>query len=57
MRNGRGFDVPRRNVVERSHDDQDAIGAVGAGLDHLIGVVDEILAQDREASWLPGPPP
>src|ERR1700722_9659776 len=43
-RNGRVFDIPGRGVVERRHDDQDAVSAVSAGLDHLIGVVDEILA-------------
>ena len=42
------LDIPGGGVVERRHDDQDAVGAVGAGLDHLIGVVDEILAQHRQ---------
>ena len=35
-------------VVERGHDDQDAVGAMGAGFDHLIGVEHEILAQHRQ---------
>ena len=32
----------------RRHDDQDAVGAPGARLDHLIGVEHEILAQHRQ---------
>ena len=43
------LDIARRGIVERRHNDQDAVGAVGAGLDHLIGVVHEILAQHRQS--------
>ena len=39
VRDGRILDIPGGGVVERRHDDQDAVGAVSAGLDHLIGVV------------------
>ena len=42
------LDVLCRAVVERRHDDQDAVGAVGAGFRHLIGVEHEILAQHRQ---------
>ena len=35
-------------VVDRRHDDEDAIGAPGARLQHLIGIEEEILAQDRQ---------
>ena len=38
----------RRRVVERRHDDEDAIGAGRARLRHLVGVVHEILAQHRQ---------
>ena len=38
VRERRVLDVPGRGIVERRHDDQDAVGAVGAGFDHLIGV-------------------
>src|SRR5258707_113603 len=48
MRDGRILDVFRGGIVERRHDDQDAVGAVGARLDHLINVVHEILAQHRQ---------
>jgi hypothetical protein len=36
------------SIVERRHDDQDAVGAMGAGLDHLIGIEHEILPQHRQ---------
>ena len=42
------LDIPGRGIIERRHDDQDAVGAMSAGLDHLIGVVHEILAQHRQ---------
>ena len=42
------LEVLRQAVVDRRHDDQDAVGAPGARLDHLIGVVHEILAQHRQ---------
>src|SRR3569623_2089342 len=44
----RVFDVARRCVIQRGHDDQDAIGAMRARFHHLIGVVHEILAQHRQ---------
>ena len=37
-------------VVDGGHDDEDAVGAPGARLQHLIGVEQEVLAQDRRAS-------
>ena len=43
------FDGLSRRVVDRRHDDEDTIGAQRAGLDDLIGLVDEILAQRRQA--------
>ncbi len=43
------LDITRRTVVERRHDDENAVGAMGAGLDHLIGIVHEILAQYRQS--------
>src|ERR1041385_454433 len=48
MRDCRSLEVARRSVVERRHDDQDAVGAVRPRLGYLPGVVHEILAQDRE---------
>ncbi len=42
------LDIAGGAVVERGHDDQDAVGAMGARLDHLIGVEHEILAQHRQ---------
>src|SRR3984957_7045191 len=42
------FQLGRADIVDRGHDDQDAIGAVTARFGHLIGVVHEILAQHRQ---------
>ena len=44
-----GGDVERAGfaIVDAGHDDQDAVGAGGAGLVDLIGVEQEILAQGR----------
>ena len=42
VQRARGF------VVDRGHDDEDAVGAPGARLQHLIGIEQEILAQDRQ---------
>ena len=47
-RERRAFEIARRRVVDRRHDDEDAVGAPGARLDHLIGLVHEILAQHRQ---------
>ena len=44
--------VSRRGVVDRRHDDEDAIGAERAGLHHLVGVDHEVLAQDGEGGRL-----
>src|SRR5262245_17445857 len=41
----RGSQLPRRRVVDRCHNDEDAVGAPGPRLRHLVGVVHEILAQ------------
>ena len=48
MRDRRVLDILGCGIVERRHDEQDAVGAIGAGLDHLIGVEDEVLAQHRQ---------
>ena len=42
-----GGQLPRGGIIERRHDQQDAIGAEGAAFQHLIRVEDEILAQHR----------
>src|SRR3546814_14280351 len=39
-------------VVERGDDQQDAVGADRARLDHLVGIDDEILAQYRQRAGL-----
>ena len=44
----RVFELARGRVVERRHDDQDAVGAPGARFRHLIGLEHEILAQRRQ---------
>src|SRR5438874_2844180 len=46
---GRVLEVGRDLVVDRRHDDQDAVGAPRARLDHLVDVIHEILAQHRQA--------
>ncbi len=38
-------EVAHQRVVERRDDEQDEVGAVGAGLSHLVGVDHEVLAQ------------
>ena len=48
VRDCRVFDIFGCAIVERRHDDQDAVGAVGARLGHLIGVVQKVLAQHRQ---------
>ena len=48
-RDCRVLDVLGRGIVERVHDDQDAVRAMGAGFEHLVGVEHEILAQHRQA--------
>ena len=45
---GEGFQLRRFRVLERGHDQQDAIGADRARLEHLVGVEHEILAQCRQ---------
>ena len=40
-------------LVERGHDQQDRVGAGGCCLGHLIGVDDEVLAQQRRCDGLP----
>lgn len=57
VREGGVLDVPGRSVIERGHDDQDAVRAMGAGLRHLIGVVHEILAQHRQRGQRRAPQP
>ena len=44
--------VARRGIVDRRHDDEDAIGTKGARLHHLIGVDHEVLAQHGEEGRL-----
>src|SRR5574337_374973 len=41
-----------RLVVDRRHDDEDAVRAPGARLEHLIGIEHEILAQDGKRGRL-----
>ena len=60
---GRILDRLGRRIVDRRHDDQNAIGAERARFHHLIGLVDEILAQRgqgggvaRAASGIPACP-
>src|SRR5437879_3967640 len=48
MRDGGIFQIAGCAVVECGHDDQDAVGTMGAGLDHLIDIEHEILAQHRQ---------
>ena len=46
----RGVDeLARLGVGDARHDDEDAVGPPGAGLEDLIGLEQEILAQSREA--------
>ena len=47
-RNRRVLEILGDGVVERGHDDQDAVRAMGAGFHHLIGVEQKILAQHRQ---------
>ena len=47
-RERRRFEVRRAGIIDRGHDDEDAIGAGDARFGHLIGVVHEILAQHRQ---------
>ena len=42
------FDLGCGDVVDRRHDDQDAIGPQRARFHDLVGLVDEILAQHRQ---------
>ena len=44
--------LTRRGVVNRRHDDQDAVGAQRPRLEHLIGIDHEVLAQRRQARRL-----
>ena len=44
----------RRFVTDARHDDEDAVGAPGARLEHLVGLEQEILAQDGQAGGLAG---
>jgi len=47
-RQGRCFKLRGTGIIDCGHDDENAVGAVGARLGHLIGVVHEILAQHRQ---------
>ena len=38
----------RRVVLDGSHDDEDRVGAPGARLEHLIGIIHEVLAQNGQ---------
>ena len=42
-------------VVERADDQQHRVRAVDRGLVELVGVDDEVLAQDRQPAWRPAP--
>ena len=47
-RNRRVLEIAGGGVVECVHDDQDAVGAMGAGFHHLIGIEQKVLAQHRQ---------
>src|SRR5262245_10254425 len=47
-RGGAGFQVPRHLVVDRGHDNQDAVRGPGPRLRDLIRVVHEVLAQNGQ---------
>ena len=40
-----GGQLVRGRIIDRSHDDEDAVGAPGARLEHLIAIEHEVLAQ------------
>ena len=42
------FELGGAGIVHRRHDDQDAIGAIGARFRHLIGLVHKVFAQYRQ---------
>ena len=52
-RNGCAFELPRAGVVNGGHDDQDAIGTGGARFGHLVRIVHEVLAQNRQRAGCP----
>ena len=47
-RKRRRLELGRAGIVDRRHDDEDAVGAGSARFGHLVGVVHEILAQHRQ---------
>src|SRR5215211_1388117 len=47
-RKGCLLEIPRSDIVDGRHDDEDTVGPPRARLDDLVGVVQEILAQDRK---------
>src|SRR5499426_403536 len=47
-RAGARLQVPRHLIVDRGHDDQNAVGAPGPRLRDLVRVVHEVFAQDRQ---------
>ena len=51
---GGGFKLGGLRVRHRGHDDQDAIGIQRPGLGHLIGIVEEILAQAGQGGCVMG---
>ncbi len=49
-----GLDLRGRAIVERRHDDEDAVGAHRARFRHLIRLVHEVLAQHRQVGCRAG---
>ena len=52
-RRGRGDEIGRERVIDARHDHQDAIRAHRAGLEHLVGVDQEILADNGQGGGCP----
>jgi len=48
------FQFAGQGIVDAGHDDQDGVGAPGAGLVDLVGVKQEILAQRGQRHRLAG---
>src|SRR6476661_1597082 len=53
MVKSRAFDLAGGDVVDRCHDDQDAVGAERAGFGDLIRLVDKVFAENGKPGRLP----
>ena len=49
---GSAFELGGTSVIDRSHDDEDAIGPGGARFEHLVRIVHEVLAEGRQRAGL-----